>query len=250
MNIPSTEQIDEFVRALPNHSPLRRGDLLRDDLRLYGDAILSVYYAPFDHINQNARIVLIGITPGWQQMELAYRTVRDLVAKGVNVGAALSAAKATASFAGPTRKNLVAMLDSLGLPNFLGIRSTSELFDQHWNLVHTTSAIRYPTFVADGQSSNYAGHRPKIGKHPFLRRFLLETLAPEIRSIPKALIVPLGKGVEESLNFLILNKAVDAERCLLGLPHPSGSYPQRASKYCERQSELSERVRAFFASRS
>lgn len=63
-------------------------------------------------------------------------------------------AKIFASFSGPMRANLVAMLDSIGVNHRLGILSTSTLWNSDANLVHFTSALRYPVFV-DGM--NYSG---------------------------------------------------------------------------------------------
>jgi hypothetical protein len=37
-------------------------------LLLDRDGALSIYYAPFDYINSAAKLVLVGITPGRQQM--------------------------------------------------------------------------------------------------------------------------------------------------------------------------------------
>src|ERR1700751_3447435 len=99
--------ISKFLLSLPKYSPLRREDLLVDALRLYRDASISVYFAPFDRVNTEAKIALIGITPGFQQMELLFRGQRDSVPN----------AHLFASFGGPLRKNLVSMLDALNVPD-------------------------------------------------------------------------------------------------------------------------------------
>lgn len=49
------------------------------------------------------------------------------------------------------RKNLIEMLDGLERPKALGIVSGALLFSDRRDLLHTTSAIRYPVFV-DGQN--------------------------------------------------------------------------------------------------
>jgi len=43
---------------------------------------LVTYYAPFGHINEQARLVVVGITPGQQQMRLALKVARDLLRSG------------------------------------------------------------------------------------------------------------------------------------------------------------------------
>ncbi len=32
-----------------------------------------MYYAAFDHVNEDAKVAVVGITPGWNQMEIAHR---------------------------------------------------------------------------------------------------------------------------------------------------------------------------------
>jgi len=44
-----------------------QGILSCGSLRLFDDGRISLYYAPFDQLNENARIVLVGITPGRRQ---------------------------------------------------------------------------------------------------------------------------------------------------------------------------------------
>lgn len=49
-------------------APVLRGPVLPDvrDERLLIDAqgAIKIYYAPFEYINRQARVVLVGITPG------------------------------------------------------------------------------------------------------------------------------------------------------------------------------------------
>ena len=46
---------------------------------------LDIFYAPFDYLNRDAKIVIIGITPGLQQMTNAIRAARTELF--VNAGA-------------------------------------------------------------------------------------------------------------------------------------------------------------------
>lgn len=66
------------VGLLPN--AIDRETVLVEDFLLYREGRLTIYYAPFDHINETARVILLGVTPGWTQMKLAFETVRDAVA--------------------------------------------------------------------------------------------------------------------------------------------------------------------------
>ncbi|MDF1665338.1 MAG: hypothetical protein P1V97_26490, partial [Planctomycetota bacterium] len=107
---------------------------------------MEVYYAPFDHLFANAKVE---ITPGWTQMELAFREARKALAEGASVTEAKCHAKKTASFAGMMRKNLIGMLSELDLQNALGLGSLEELFASRNEMLHTTSALRYPVFFKD-----------------------------------------------------------------------------------------------------
>ena len=212
------------IRALPDLQDPRRftkADLLTPEFRLHQDEQLSVYYAPFDYVNQDAKVALVGITPGWTQMEIAYRSAsHDLREELASAGEVCRRAKQRASFAGSMRKNLLSMLNDLGLPTCLGIESTESLFAEHNSLLHTTSAVRYPVFV---KGHNYTGHSPRLLKADLLRYFVENVLAEELRLAHEALIIPLGRSVSESLDHLATAGHLDRDRCLLGSPHPSGA---------------------------
>ena len=79
---------------------------LDDRLLLDREGPVSVYYAPFDCINRDAKIVIAGITPGKTQMLNALREARNQLLNGASHEAALEAAKRTASFSGAMCPNL------------------------------------------------------------------------------------------------------------------------------------------------
>ncbi len=137
-------------------------------------------------------------------------------------------AKAAASFAGRMRGNLVSMLDGIGVQEALGLSTCSGLFSGAGKYVHTTSALRYPVFK---NGRNYTGHSPALTKHPLLRKMLEELLIPELRAMPSALIVPLGKAVAAALAWLEAQGLVSLEHCLHGFPHPSGANGHRARQF-------------------
>jgi hypothetical protein len=177
------------IAALPPHPQYEKSDLLAPEFRLHAEPTLAIYYAPFDHVNTDARVVLVGITPGWTQMEIGYREAHLALLAGQTMDTVCARAKAEASFAGPMRGNLVSMLDDIGLPVALGITTCEALFGKAGALLHTTSAIRYPVFV-DGE--NYTGHRPKPLRTQILRDMARSLLMEELRQIPDALVIPLG----------------------------------------------------------
>ena len=244
INLPAPNVVAQFLQGLPRTSPLSRSDLLKPEMRLFADRTLAIYYAPFDHVNRHALLVLVGVTPGWQQTEIAFRKMRDQNEKIESTETQLLNAKLAAGFAGQMRSNLVNMLDSFDLSKILDIPSTSCLFTTRHHLLHATSAIRYPTFRVNG--SNYNG-TPKVQQHPVLRWFVIEVLAPELSSVPDALIVPMGKPANEAVELLVRHQLIEKERCLFGVPHPSGANNgHRISQLRKDRDQLAHSVRRFF----
>ena len=187
----------------------------------------ACHYAPFDHLNQGAKIVLLGITPGAQQAGNALAALRTALRGGIDNAQALELAKQTASFSGPMRNNLIAMLDQIGLPAVLGVESCACLFDTRSDLVHFTSALRYPVFV-DGK--DYSGS-PSILATPALREMTRRWLHEEVALLREAFWVPLGKEPAAVLDDCVARGELDAQRVLAGLPHPSGANAERIAYF-------------------
>lgn len=116
-----------------------------------GGRTVSMVYAPFDHMNPTARIAIVGLTPGLQQARNALSAARAALRRGASVIDAAAEAKVFASFSGPMRANLVAMLDQIGVARHLELASTALLWSERADLVHFTSALPYPVFV-DGEN--------------------------------------------------------------------------------------------------
>lgn len=208
-------------------------DLLgNSSLRLAQSDKISVVYAPFDHIAREARLVVVGITPGMTQAVNAITAARAALGRGLSVEAALAEAKLVASFSGGAiRNNLVAMLDAIGAARHLGAGSTAELFRPGSTAVHFTSALRYPVFV-DGQ--NYNG-TPDMLTTPVLRHMVETHLAEEAHLLPKALWLPLGPKAETAVTHLVRNGILPPARVLAGMPHPSGANAERVAVFLGRK---------------
>jgi hypothetical protein len=141
--------------------------LLLDSSQVRGRRI-DIAYAPFDHVNLAAKVVVVGLTPGRQQMRNALLQASRSLRSGRSDHDAAAAAKVFASFSGPMRANLVAMLDSIEVNDVLGLPSTSSLWNGDAHHVHFTSALKYPVFI-DGK--NYSG-TPPIRSTPLLWQYL------------------------------------------------------------------------------
>jgi hypothetical protein len=196
---------------------------------------LSISYAPFDYIQRGARLAIVGITPGAQQARNALLEARRQLIAGNDQPAVLKAAKMFASFSGPMRNNLVAMLDHVGLNRWMGVLSTAESWNSRPDLVHFASALRYPVFVG---GENYSG-APSMIATPVLREALIRNLGEEVAALPDAVWVPLGSKATEGIGLLIKLGLLSADRVLLGLPHPSGANAERIAYFLGRKDRAS-----------
>ncbi len=203
---------------------------------------LTVCYAPFDHIQASAKLVLIGITPGAQQARNALIEFRRKLASGADHRTALGAAKVFASFSGPMRKNLVAMLDHIGVSKWLGVPTTGDVWGARSDLVHFTSALRYPVYKA---GKNYSGS-PSMTATPILRDLLERCLSEEARVLAEAVWVPLGPNATEGVSWMVQKGYLSRQQVLIGLPHPSGANAERIAYFLGRKNRamLSSRTSA------
>lgn len=182
-----------------------------------------IQYAPFDFVNPDARLVLVGLTPGRQQAVNALNAAAEALRTGADPASAKLAAKHTGSFSGALRTNLIDLLDHFGVQQLLGLGSCAALFADRGELVHFTSVLRYPVFNTDG--SNY--NRSPLA-HPELERCVREGFFAELRQLsPTALFVPLGDRAGEALRLAVHEDRIAADRVLNGLVHPSGANAER-----------------------
>lgn len=188
------------------------------------DGDLAVYYAPFEAVNPQARLVLVGITPGPTQMVNANRAARTALMAGAGAAQAMRAAKETGAFSGePLRGNLIGQLNHWGFQHWLGLSDAAALFAEARHLVQTTSLLRYPVFVRD---ADYRG-TPDMTRQPLLRRYLLQHFAEEVDQLPDAVFVGLGPTVQRVLARLVAEGRVDGRRVIGGMLHPSGNCTYR-----------------------
>ncbi|CAH0266522.1 hypothetical protein [Roseomonas sp. CECT 9278] len=200
-------------------------------LTLHAEGALSVVWAPFDNVPASARLVVVGITPGATQAEKALDAFRTALRNGNDPAAASRIAKLKGSFSGAMRTNLIDMLDHIGAQRMLGVASCSAVFEPARELVHFTSALRYPVFIG---GANYNG-APDMLKTPYLLRMVDTSLAEEARRLPNALWLPLGPKAGVAVQYLARSGLLDARRVLAGLPHPSGANAERIAYFLQRK---------------
>lgn len=217
----SFPDLDRFRSALMSPDAPRVRDAR---LQIAADAKLSMFYAPFEHSNHSARLILVGITPGPTQMANALQAIRAAKAAGRSDAEAMAEAKTFASFSGePMRSNLIAQLNHWGVHDWLGLPDSVSLFGDASNLVHYTSLLRNPVFVG---TTGYNGS-PDMMRHPILQAQILENFVPEMQLLDKALILGLGPKVHAVLDRLASMGKIPRDRYINGLLHPSGQNSYR-----------------------
>ncbi|MEH7612400.1 hypothetical protein [Gottfriedia acidiceleris] len=204
---------------------------------------LEIYYAPFEYINERAKIIIVGITPGLHQMKQSYSTVIRFKDTEMDDEEILHEVKKNSSFEGPMRKNLIAMLDELELHHYLGLNSTSELFSTASHLVQTTSVIKYPVFY---KGKNYNGSTPNILRTDLLKKYIVNTFAEEIIRLERPLIIPLGVNVSKVLTYLTANDYLNSDSILYGFPHTSGGNGHRHKQFAENKEEMKRKIKYYF----
>jgi len=193
---------------------------------------IEIVPSHFSHVEPGARLALVGQTPGLVQHQAALRAYETAIRNGHAAPVALRLAKYAASFSGPMRQTLVAMLDHVGVATAFGLPSSHALFDPALQgYVHHTSALQNPMFVG-GQ--NYNGN-PDMIRTPALRAMIETLLAEEVRQLPDTLWLPLGLKPLQALNHLAARGVLDLTRILPALPHPSGANGERTSYFLGRK---------------
>ena len=186
---------------------------------------IKIYYAPFDYFNSKAKIMIVGITPGLQQMLQSFQVIND--------GKSLKEVKDLSSFKGSMRTSLVKYLDELKINKTLKIKSCESLFNKNSKYLHTTSLVKYPVF---DKGQNYSGSN--ILKKKILIEFIEKNFLKELKTLKKAIIIPLGNTVSSTIEYL--NNKYDIKlRCFLkGFPHPSGANARKNIQFKEHKSSM------------
>ena len=235
---------DRYAKLISKMNKFEKDDILNKKFELHSESNMKIFYAPHNEIiNKKAKVFIVGITPGWTQTSIAYKTAHEGLVKGLDYEQIKKECKRNSRFAGSMRKNLIEMLDELNLNNKLQIKSCSQLFEEKDDLLHTTSLIPYPVFI---NNKNYTGSNPKIIENEILWSYVEKFFYKEIEALPDALIIPLGKSVEEVLERMIDNNLIKEEQCLLGFPHPSGANGHRKNQFQQNKKKLLKIIEQYF----
>ena len=244
MAIGVFSRFSDFKQKIQSLPTISQDQLLSEQFLIEKDEKknIEIYYAPFEYVNENAKVVIAGITPGLHQMKRSFSTVFNLKDHKIDDEEILHEVKKNSSFEGPMRKNLISMLDELQLHKYLGITSTSELFSTASHLVQTNSVICYPVFY---KGKNYTGSTPNITTE-ILLKYIINGFAKEIETMNNPLIIPLGVNVTKVLDYLVENNYIEPKFILNGFPHTSGANGHRHRQFAENKQEMEQKLKEFF----
>lgn len=236
------KEFAEKIRKLPNKPG--KGDLLINDFLLEKEGPIQIFYSPHnEYVNRNARVIILGITPGWTQMARAMMLAKIYLEENMPYNLILRRVNEEVRFYGSMRTYLLRMLNELQLPKYLGLSSVEELFKADSGKLHTTSLIKFPVFIS---GKNYNGHNPVLDRSPLLMKYVFETFKTDILSQNRPFIIPLGKSVEHILNSLVKEGRLADEQCLFGFPHPSGANGHRQKQFENFKNKFAEKIHSYF----
>jgi len=201
--------MSKFLKQIRSLKKINKSTITNKNFLIKREDNIEVYYAPFDYINSKAKIMIVGITPGLQQMLKSF--------EAINEGRSLKEVKDLSSFKGSMRATLIKYLDELNINKKLRINSCESLFNINSKYLHSTSLIKYPVF---DKGKNYSGSN--LLKKKILLDFLEEHFVKELKKLDKTIIVPLGNTVSSTIDYLNNEFKLNLKCFLKGFPHPSG----------------------------
>ena len=209
-----------MISKIKRLKKIDKKSVVSKDFLVNKDGNIEIYFAPFDYINSKAKIVIVGITPGLQQMIQSFQVIKD--------GKSLKEVKDLSSFKGSMRTTLIKYMDELKISKILKIKSCESLFNLDSKYLHTTSLVKYPVF---DKGKNYSG--ANILKKKILLDFIEMNFLEELKTLKKSIIVPLGNTVSSTIEYLNSKYNLKLECFLKGFPHPSGANARKNIQFKE-----------------
>lgn len=207
------------LRGLPDSAAL-------DRLRIPMDRGYGSFYAPFDWVNKQADVMLVGLTPGPAQARIAWQSFIAAMQAGCGVEEASRQAKQAAAFQNPggqMRRTIAEQMDHFGMNGLLGIESCEDLFDKAATRAHYTSVLRHPVWKDKGGSMS----GEEIMRSARLREIVDQYMTKELVLAPDAWVVTLGKEVDLVIDDLVQRGRLSRDRVLSGLKNPSSQQKNR-----------------------
>ena len=217
--------MSNYINLIKSLKKINKITVINNKFLISKNDNVKIYYAPFDYINSKAKIAIVGITPGLQQMTQSFQAIKD--------GKSLKEVKDLSSFKGSMRTTLIKYMDELKINKILKIKTCESLFNIDSKYLHTTSLVKYPVF---DKGKNYSG--ANILKKKILLEFIEENFLKELKILQNSIIIPLGNTVSSTIDYLNTKHQLNLKCFLKGFPHPSGLNVRKNIQFDENKKEM------------
>ena len=79
------KMFDRYAKLISEMNKFEKEDILNKKFELYSKSNMKIFYAPHNEIiNKKAKVFIVGITPGWTQTSIAYKTAHEGLLKGLD----------------------------------------------------------------------------------------------------------------------------------------------------------------------
>ena len=126
--------MSKYLNQIKILKKINKSTIINNKFLVKKEGNIKVYYAPFDYINSKAKIMIVGITPGLQQMLQSFQVIND--------GKSIKEVKDLSSFKGSMRTTLIKYLDELKVNKKLKIKSCESLFNKNSKHLHQDSFLK------------------------------------------------------------------------------------------------------------
>ena len=100
----------DIIKELPIKDKYSKEEILTNNFLIEKEKDIEIYYSPHnEHINSKAKIFIVGITPGFQQMSTAISAARKGFEDSEDIEKIQYKCKEAARFSGSLRNNLISM---------------------------------------------------------------------------------------------------------------------------------------------
>ena len=181
-------------------------------------------------MNRAATLVIVGITPGPNQMDLAYGAVQARLKAGLPDDLVLERAKKAGSFGADTmRPNLVKMLNFFGIPTLLGIAKADDLWGVTGHDLHATSIVPHAA-IRNGKP--FAGTFEEVMSSKLFRECFERDFASTLPLISsQARYIALGPTPLAALDWCCQQGLLKTDQILSAFAHPSSNGGSQVAVY-------------------
>jgi hypothetical protein len=192
-----------------------------DDTVAAKDGTYKAIYVPFEYVNKSAKLAIVGITPGPNQIAAAYAQTRNLLLRDLPEADVLREAIKAGAFKGGMRDNLITILKHFDLARRLGIEDEATLWTSSAGLLHSTSVVPHAAFKR-GQCFN--GPFSEVMRSRLLREIFETCFVPTLSELSaECRFLALGATPLDALKWCADRRIIARDQILGACPHPSPS---------------------------